>query len=210
MAAWVIISGSPYANGKCYTATRALAAKLQISPSEHGEDSAVKLFSCASLNVHGCIGCDRCKDSFTCIYRDDQPDLMTALDTADAALIISPIYFAGVPSQFKAVLDRFQPYFWKRQKELAEGRERPEKRPLYVALVGEGGDPYGSKPALAQIASPLALANFAIRSSHAFIRANLEDILSGIQDLIFTPEAIEMRRPTDPTMPHDNAGASRP
>lgn len=105
MANWVILVGSPYDQGKCSNAATRIADALR----ELG--SHVELFSCARITVHGCIGCDRCKENFTCIYSDDLARISSALDTADAVLVVSPIYFAGVPSQFKAVLDRFQPYF---------------------------------------------------------------------------------------------------
>ena len=102
MANWVILVGSPYDQGKCSNAATRIADALR----ELG--SHVELFSCARITVHGCIGCDRCKENFTCIYSDDLARISSALDTADAVLVVSPIYFAGVPSQFKAVLDRFQ------------------------------------------------------------------------------------------------------
>ena len=115
MASWVILVGSPYDQGKCSNAATRIADVLR----ELG--SSVTLFSCARIAVHGCIGCDQCKENFTCIYSDDLARISAALDAADAALVVSPIYFAGVPSQFKAVLDRFQPYFWKRQQQIEQG-----------------------------------------------------------------------------------------
>ena len=96
MANWVILVGSPYDQGKCSNAATRIADALR----ELG--SHVELFSCARITVHGCIGCDRCKENFTCIYSDDLARISSALDTADAVLVVSPIYFAGVPSQFKA------------------------------------------------------------------------------------------------------------
>ena len=98
MANWVILVGSPYDQGKCSNAATRIADALR----ELG--SHVELFSCARITVHGCIGCDRCKENFTCIYSDDLARISSALDTADAVLVVSPIYFAGVPSQFKACL----------------------------------------------------------------------------------------------------------
>ena len=34
------------------------------------------------------IGCDRCKENFTCIYSDDLARISSALDTADAVLVV--------------------------------------------------------------------------------------------------------------------------
>lgn len=172
MATWLIISGSPYGAGTCAHVAKRIEALLHDLDAE----ADVQLFSVASLDVHGCIGCDECKDNFICIYHDDQLRLMSVLDAADAALVISPIYFAGVPSQFKALLDRFQPYFWKRQAYRKTHDTLPEKRPLYLALVGEGGDPYGAEPAIPSVTSPFALANFKLARVHTFIHEDEERI----------------------------------
>lgn len=198
MAAWVIISGSPYEAGKCANLARRIASALKVGDInavskacakhvtashdlEHQSTANdVQIFTCADLRVHGCIGCDRCKEDFTCIYQDDHQALEEALAKADALLVISPIYFAGVPSQFKAALDRFQPYYWKRQRLLARDLPLPEKRPLYLAVVGEGGDPFGVEPAFASIASPLALADFAPVYQQAFIKTDEDTIFSAL------------------------------
>ena len=165
MAAWVVIAGSPYAQGKCARAAQALAREI-------GEiaGNSVELFSVSDLAVHGCIGCDSCKAEGVCIYQDDAQKVQAALDEVDAVLIIAPIYFAGVPSQMKALLDRFQPYFWKRQDYVAHNKELPHKRPLILALVGDGGDPYGAEHAFASLASPLALADLGVCEKFSFIQ----------------------------------------
>ena len=165
MATWLIISGSPYAKGTCANLAKRIEALLRdLDP-----HTTIDRTSIASIEVHGCIGCDECKQDYTCIYQDDQAHITAALDEADAVLVISPIYFAGVPSQFKAVLDRLQPYYWKRQDHLRTHDQLPQKRPFYLALIGEGGDPYGPEPAVPSVASPFALANFELARMHAFI-----------------------------------------
>lgn len=214
MATWVIISGSPYGAGKCASTARQIANALKGSDSaidatrcsvqevaSHDPDQSdraidVQVFTCADLKVHGCIGCNRCKENFTCIYQDDHQMLEEALAKADALIIISPIYFAGVPSQFKAILDRFQPYFWKRQQLIAEGLPIPSKRPLYIALVGEGGDPFGPEPAFASIASPLALTDFAPVYRQAFIRSDIDTITDALLEGIKNANQAIPHKPT--------------
>lgn len=182
MATWVIISGSPYAKGKCATVAKRLVDLLNDSD----QTTTARFFSCATETVQGCIGCDECKSDLTCIYDDDFPELSRAIDKADAVMVISPIYFAGVPSQLKALLDRFQPYFWKRQQQIAAGLFRPTKRPLYVALIGEGGDPYGTDPARVQIASPFALADYAVRCHREFIKTDTDAIYAELSRLVLS------------------------
>ena len=180
MAAWVVISGSPRGNGTCAQVSASIVDTLNHVDAK----TSASLITISSLEVHGCIGCDACKDSFTCIYEDDQHFIERALDEADAALVISPIYFAGAPSQFKAVLDRFQPCFWKRKQLLEHVDAIPPKKPLYIVLVGEGGDPYGADHALAQIASPFALANYGVSWHDSFIRMNAGEIAGQVGELM--------------------------
>lgn len=172
MATWVIISGSPYGQGKCARVAELLGTLLN----ERTKDSA-QCFSIANLAIHGCIGCDSCKDTGDCIYGDDARLVQEALEDADAVLVISPIYFAGVPSQLKALLDRFQPYYWKREALLAQGGKIPRKKPLYLALIGDGGDPYGAEPAFASLVSSFALANYGLQQRFAFLHMHEEEIV---------------------------------
>lgn len=193
MAAWVVISGSPYAKGKCSQVSTRIASLLErhslaVSDvsvaSKPSLDVSVQSFSAANWCVKGCIGCDECKANGTCIFHDDAQRIIAALENADAVIVISPIYFAGVPSQFKALLDRFQPLYWKRQRIKAAHAELPSKLPLYVTLVGEGGDPYGTDHALAQISSPFAVAGLEIIWSASFLREDQETIFSALESAI--------------------------
>ncbi len=87
-----------------------------------------------------------------CVKRDDMDDVYPLLDDADELIVVSPVYFAGVPSQLKALLDRFQPYFWT--------KTRARKRPATLHVVGEGGDPHGFDPLVGSVRSACAVAGF--------------------------------------------------
>ena len=88
--------------------------------------------------------------------------LIDALDGADRVMMAVPVYFAGAPSQMKAVLDRLQPYFWQYLDRKKAGLPPREKRPLTLFVVGDGGDPHGYEPLVASVRSSMALAGFAI------------------------------------------------
>jgi multimeric flavodoxin WrbA len=179
MATWVIICGSPYKEGICAKTARKIARFL-----EHENPQAdVRFYSVGHEGPHGCIECETCKQTTVCIYQDEMLEIQHALNRADAALVISPIFFAGVPSQLKALLDRLQPYYWKRQKLLEQGKPLPPKKPLGIALVGEGGDPYGSDCAAANIASPFALANYRARFTETFIMPEEEQLFNKLSQL---------------------------
>ena len=79
--------------------------------------------------------------------------------------MVSPIYFAGAPSQLKAVLDRLQPFFWPYLERRKKGEPLPAKRPLSLFVVGDGGDPHGYGPLVASVRSSMALAGFAIEET---------------------------------------------
>ena len=110
--------------------------------------------------------------------------LIEELDRADRVILVTPIYFASLPSQTKAVIDRLQPYFWdyvaRRKnsgKEFAGEDEDAQsletdgvvpsahvssKRPLTLYVVGDGGDPHGYEPLYISVKSSFALAGFSI------------------------------------------------
>lgn len=216
MATWVVISGSPYAQGKCTTAAKQLCALIEEVPG-----NVAQFYPVCQAVVHPCIGCDSCKDAGACIYQDVVEFIQRDIEGAAGVVVVSPIYFAGVPSQFKAFLDRFQPYFWKRQalleaagggagafvdtttetgadattetsvktaKPFTAGAESPvqlpKKRPLVIALVGEGEDPYGPDPAFVSVESALALANLRAVEKLAFIRQDDEEVLLQLSGVV--------------------------
>ncbi len=77
------------------------------------------------------------------------------LDAADAFVVATPVFFAGVPAGLKALYDRCQPY-WARRYVL--GQPSPEvRRPGALLLVRAGGDPYGYECAVATTKSVFAV-----------------------------------------------------
>lgn len=91
-----------------------------------------------------------------CCQADDMADIYPLIEDCDELVVVAPVYFAGLTSQLKALLDRMQPYFW--NKALRSGRAR--RRPLTVHVVGEGGDPWGYEPLLTCIRSAFGCAGF--------------------------------------------------
>ncbi len=176
----LIIVGSPRPSGR----SAALADELFQACIEECPDDGVSILSVASLTIGGCIACDTCEKPSSsermlpeegdplyphpfaqksdawchrCIFDDDMDEVRKHLDAADELIVVTPIYFSGVPSQLKALLDRLQPYYWSDMRKIG-------KRPLRVHLVGEGGDPHGVKPALGVLKSALAVAGFRLET----------------------------------------------
>lgn len=77
----------------------------------HPEVSLVE-YEVGRMDVSGCNGCEFCKTNEECIIEDDMMQFIDDLNKAERVFLVAPIYFAGAPSQLKAVLDRLQPFFW--------------------------------------------------------------------------------------------------
>ncbi len=104
-----------------------------------------------------------------CSIHDDMSDLFELLDAADELIVVSPVYFSGPPAQFKALLDRLQPYFWARRSMREHGMRFPKKRPLTLHVVGEGGDPHGFDPLVGIVRSAFACVGFRLAAVYDWV-----------------------------------------
>ena len=60
-------------------------------------------------NLKGCLACGKCKekpDTVGCIQKDDIPEILEKMTKAELVIFASPLYFWGVSSQLKTVIDR--------------------------------------------------------------------------------------------------------
>ena len=57
-----------------------------------------------------CKGCRRCHVTGECVQSDDVDLLMNEFSTADVIVCVSPSYWADIPGQFKAFIDRCTPW----------------------------------------------------------------------------------------------------
>ena len=57
-----------------------------------------------------CKGCRTCHHTGKCIQRDDVDVLIRELERADIIVSVAPSYWADVPGQFKAFIDRCTPW----------------------------------------------------------------------------------------------------
>lgn len=105
-----------------------------------GVGARVHKIVAADMSIRGCQSCQGCSLTGECVIRDQMREVYSAIDSATAIVFSSPVYFASVPAQLKAVLDRMQPY-WARTHVLKQ--PKPARRPGGILLVRGGGDPYG-------------------------------------------------------------------
>ena len=57
-----------------------------------------------------CRGCRTCHATAKCVQTDDVEKIICHLEWADVILCVSPSYWADVPAQFKAFIDRCTPW----------------------------------------------------------------------------------------------------
>lgn len=98
----VVITGSHHKDG-----TTALLAEQFIKGSiESGND--VFRFDAAFEEIHPCMACDACKKGEkVCIQKDAMHKLYPQLIAADYVVFVTPVYYFGMCSQLKTVIDRF-------------------------------------------------------------------------------------------------------
>lgn len=97
----VILTGSHIHKGNSII----LADYFQEGAEEAGHQ--IFRFDAAHKHVHSCIGCQKCGEDGPCIFKDDFTELREPLVNADMILFSTPMYYFGMSSQLKAVIDRF-------------------------------------------------------------------------------------------------------
>ena len=98
----IVITGSPHRNG-----TSALLADRFIEGAQ-SVGHTVYRFNAAFEDIHPCLGCNRCGRDGACIQGDTiEKDLMPHLLEADLIVLITPLYYYGMSTQIKTVIDRF-------------------------------------------------------------------------------------------------------
>lgn len=169
----LIIVGSPRTSGRSAHLAEML---FEANIDEHPEDELF-LVPVSEVEIGPCIGCDACRkksgvilkgddgqevtqQKHRCVFDDDMQTLYDLIDDAEEVTVVSPVYFSGAPAPMKCVLDRLQPYFWAHMEAKENGDELPEKRPLTLHVIGEGGDPHGYGALVSEVRSAFSVANF--------------------------------------------------
>ena len=94
------ISGSPSAGGNN---EKLLDIVLGMARERGYESDAILL---SELNVQPCTDCGVCKKAKECPIDDDMAGISEKLETSDAFIITSPVFFGCMTAQLKALFDR--------------------------------------------------------------------------------------------------------
>ena len=74
--------------------------------------SAADIVHLYKLDIKPCLGCFSCwtKTPGQCVINDDMQELYRKIENADIIIESFPLYFFGMPSGFKAMVDRCLPF----------------------------------------------------------------------------------------------------
>lgn len=104
----LILNGSPKGEASnTLKFTNAFAKGIQ----EKDPDTEIEIIHVVKKNIEHCRGCFSCwgPTASKCVIQDDMPEILDKIVEADYLLMAFPLYYFGMPSLAKAVLDRSIP-----------------------------------------------------------------------------------------------------
>lgn len=104
----VILTGCTRKNGK--------TEKLLNNFIKGLEDGGcrVEVIDAVKTKVSPCTGCLACEKTGNCVINDEMQEIYKKVEECDIIALASPVYFASITAQLKAMVDRFQTLFSRR------------------------------------------------------------------------------------------------
>lgn len=96
----LLVNGSPKEHGCTYTALR------EVEKTLNAHKVGTELLYLGRKPVAGCIDCSSCRKTGKCVFDDPVNDIIARIDTIDALVVGSPVYYSGPSGQVTAFLDR--------------------------------------------------------------------------------------------------------
>jgi len=90
------------------------------------------------LNISPCREYYGCLRDGNCVIRDDMDDVYPKLLDADVIIVASPMFFYGLTSQLKALIDRCQA-LWARRHILKQGSMDSTRKGAFIAVGATRG-----------------------------------------------------------------------
>jgi len=121
----LILNGSPRIQGETGKMTQLLKSALT------GDVVEIRAYDYQGIGP--CTDCRFCWSHDHCSRQDDMQVIYQAIDEADQIIFATPVYFAGLPSPLKAIIDRLQLYF---ASNVIRKEPQSQKRPTALLLCG--------------------------------------------------------------------------
>ena len=99
----LVINCSPVKTGATARIVELVAEQLSVQHDVHS-------VCIDDYQVNFCKGCRTCHDTAKCVQEDDVDRLIAEYEWADVIVSVAPSYWADVPGQFKAFIDRCTPW----------------------------------------------------------------------------------------------------
>ena len=96
----LLINGSPHQRGCTGRALEEVAMTLEK------EGIETETLWIGTKDVHGCIACGTCRKLGKCVFNDVVNEAAVKFAEADALVVGSPVYYAGLNGTLKSFLDR--------------------------------------------------------------------------------------------------------
>ena len=147
----MIINASPRKSGN----TSYLADEALKILNRHGiQPTYINL---RTLDFEPCIACGYCDKTGKCFMKDDMTPLYEKINKSCGTIVLSPVFFDGVPAKLKAFVDRTQAFYASKYILNEPSIDRYKKR--FGLLVSLGG----AKPYETQFVGNKAIMEFYFR-----------------------------------------------
>ncbi len=103
----LVMNGSPKKKSDTMCITNAFLEGLNID-----NNCDIKVIDVIQKDIKPCLGCFSCWRNLDgkCIQKDDQNEILDEIQKADILIWSFPLYYYGLPSHLKAVVDRTIPF----------------------------------------------------------------------------------------------------
>lgn len=138
----LVLSASPSFRGSTATLADHVADRVRTLLAGAGHSaSCVRRMDLGSRRVNGCTHCNVCEgpDSLCPLTQSDEADrILTGMIASDLVFWLSPVYFYTLPSQAKALVDRSQKFYARKEvrEKLAEEGRRADRRAVAFFVAG--------------------------------------------------------------------------
>lgn len=106
---------------------------------EESGDVKIEKIYLSDMKIGHCIGCTFCSRMGKCFQNDDMQPLYDKFNESEGIILASPIYFDGISSFGKTMIDRCQVYWSSKYVLKKSAIDREKKR--FGALIAVGGAP---------------------------------------------------------------------
>ena len=160
------IQSSPNIDGLTSRLAKAVLCGAESAGAE------IELVHLNKVDVGSCLACEQgwgtCRTDGTCSQKDDFQSLRDKINSADALVFSTPVYFGGLSESAKRLLDR-----WRRC-EIRDRENSPLRGMRTIAIAAAGGSGGGAVTALRDLEAYLRWLQFSISDLVTVTRRNAE------------------------------------